>query len=282
MTNIINAKTRLLGLLADPSEHSKSPDMYNSIFPVHDLNYVYMSFQVNPETLANAVMGIRALNFVGANVSMPNKVEVLQYLDEVDPVASVIGAVNCITNKNGILKGYNTDGLGFVSNLKEHGVDVTNKTITLVGVGGAGTAVAAQSAFSGAKAINIFNIKDSSFERAQKFVQNVTHETGIPVQLFDLADEQALANSIEQSEILINATAVGMGRFEGQSVVKDVKLLRSDLIVADTIYDPEKTQLLVDAENAGCQIINGQGMLKNQGIENFKLWTGLPMYKESK
>lgn len=274
MTYMNDAKTKLLGLFADPAEHSKSPAMYNPAFEKLGLNMTYLSFQVDPSTLENAIKGFKALNMVGANISMPNKVEVIKYLDKIDKAAELIGAVNCIVNDNGTIVGYNTDGVGYCLNLKENDIDLKDKKLTLIGVGGAGTAIAVQSALEGLRELSIFNIKDASFELAKDMIKRTQSSTNCKINLYDLADTEKLRSEIESSDILTNATSIGMGRFEGKSVIPDKSYFRKDLIVTDTIYAPAITKFIEMANEVGCKTINGEGMLKNQGKANFKLWTG--------
>jgi shikimate dehydrogenase len=208
----------------------------------------------------------------GVNVTMPCKSEALKYMDILSSAARIIGAVNTIINNDGILTGHITDGVGFVRNLKEHGVEVKDKKITIIGAGGAATAIEVQCALDGAKEISIFNVKDNFYLKAEKTIENIKQE--IPkciVNIYDLEDQQKLKEEIASSEILVNATLIGMHPYEDKSI------FRKDLIVADVIYDPKKTKLLEDAEAAGCKTIGGIGMLLWQGAESFKLYTGLEM-----
>ena len=166
MAERVDAKTILIGLMADPIRHSSSPTMHNEAYAKLGLNYVQMAFEVDNSNLKDAVNAIRTLGMRGSNISMPNKTEILQYLDELSPAAKLCGAVNTVVNDNGHLTGHNTDGLGFMAALKDNNIDVIGKKMTIVGAGGAATAIQIQAALDGVKEISIFNIKDASWERA--------------------------------------------------------------------------------------------------------------------
>ncbi|CAM3652891.1 shikimate dehydrogenase [Erysipelothrix urinaevulpis] len=274
MGNIVNAKTRLLGLFADPHDHSKSPDLYNEAFRRLDINAIYLSFNVNGSNIKETVDSFKALNFLGANVSMPNKVSVIPYLDRLDKSAELVGAVNCLVVEDEAVVGYNTDGIGFTNNLKKHGVKLESEIVTLLGVGGAGTAIAAQLCLENVKELYLFNIKDASFELAQDLVKRLESQTNTIVHLIDLLDEEQLKKAILKSSILINATSMGMEPHEDKMALPHANFIKDGMVVADTIYNPETTVLLDHAKEKNCQIINGEGMLIGQAEINFKMWTG--------
>lgn len=278
MKNDISGKTGLLGLIGDPVDHSKSPVMYNYGFEKLNLDYVYLAFQVALEKVPDAITAIKTFKMRGSNVTMPCKSEVVKYMDELSPAARIIGAVNTIVNDNGKLTGHITDGVGFVRSLKEEGVEVKGKKITIMGSGGAATAIQVQCALDGSREISIFNIKDSFYERAKKNVETIKKEVSdCIVNLYDLNDTERLNEEIDSSDILINATLIGMHPNEDESNIKDTSVFRKELVVADTVYHPKKTKFLKDAEAAGCKIVGGLGMLLWQGAEAFKLYTGLEM-----
>ncbi|WP_333887654.1 shikimate dehydrogenase [Clostridium sp.] len=278
MKNDISGKTGLLGLIGNPVDHSKSPVMYNYSFEKLNLDYIYLAFQVALEKVPDAITAIKTFKIRGSNVTMPCKSEVVKYMDELSPAACIIGAVNTIVNDNGKLTGHITDGVGFVRSLKEEGVEVKGKKITIMGSGGAATAIQVQCALDSAKELSIFNIKDTFYERAQKNVETIKKEVpGCTVNLYDLNDTERLHEEVDSSDILINATLVGMHPNEDESNIKDTSIFRKGLVVADTVYHPKKTNFLKDAEAAGCKIVGGLGMLLWQGAEAFKLYTGLEM-----
>jgi len=278
MEKRISGSTALYCLIGSPVGHSGSPAMYNYSFQKLGIDSAYVAFDISEEKAPDAIAAFKTLNIRGANVTMPCKSAVVKYMDELSPAARIIGAVNTIINDGGKLTGHITDGVGFVRNLKEHGVDVKGKKITVLGAGGAATAIVVQCALDEAKEINIFNIKDVFYQKAEKTIENIKKEAPeCVVNLCDLEDIQKLNEQIASSDILVNATRVGMHPSEDQSPIKDTNVFRKELVVADVVYNPKKTKLLEDAEAAGCTIVPGIGMLLWQGAEAFKLYTGLEM-----
>ncbi|MDO4467113.1 MAG: shikimate dehydrogenase [Bacillota bacterium] len=278
MTERITGHTELIGLIAYPIRHSKSPTMHNEAFMKLGLDYAYLCFEVDNETLEDTVKGFRAMKVRGWNVSMPNKTVIGQYLDKLTPAAELCGAVNTVVNDNGVLTGTITDGTGMMRALKESGVDPIGKKMTIAGAGGAATAIEIQAALDGVAEIAIFNRKDEFWARAEQNVKNINEKTNCKATLYDLADTEALRREIADSYIFMNATGVGMKPLEGQMVIPDETFLRPDLIVADTVYMPRETKLLETARKVGCQkVINGEGMMLFQGAAAFKLWTGQDM-----
>lgn len=263
--------------MAYPIRHSSSPAMHNEAFAQLGLDYAYLAFEVTNETLEDAVKGLRALQLKGSNVSMPNKTVVGQYLDELSPAAKLCGAVNTIVNENGKLTGHITDGIGYMASLKDNGIDVIGKKMTIAGAGGAATAIEIQAALDGVKEMSIFNIKDKFWENAEKTIEKIRSNTDCVVNLYDLDDKDKLKEEIADSYLFAQATGVGMKPLEGQSVIPDTSFLRPDLIVTDTVYAPRQTKLLEQAEEAGCKCMNGLGMMLFQGDAAFHLWTGKHM-----
>ena len=199
-------------------------------------------------------------------------------MDELSPAAQIIGAVNTIVNDNGKLTGHITDGEGFVHNLRDHGIEIKGKKITVAGGGGAATAIQVQCALDGAREISIFNIKDAFFERTLQTAEKI--RKAVPecvVNVYDIADIAKMTEEIQSSDIFANATIVGMKPMDDQSVVKDLSAFRPGLVVADAVYNPEETKLLREAKEAGCTCIGGKGMLLWQGVAAFKLYTGQDM-----
>ena len=270
----IDSKTILTGLFASPSAHSVSPIIHNNAFEKLGLNYVYLSFEVNKDNLKDAAQSIKTLNMRGVNLSMPNKKEVIQYLDEISETAKLSQSVNTIVNDNGILKGYSTDGKGFFKSLEEEKIFMKDKNITILGTGGASIAIISQAVFEGIKNIFVFK-RDKNWKEQKKILDNIASKTNCNIELNPLEDKNILKRKIEESDLLINATSVGMK--EDFSLIEDKSFFRKDLIVSDIIYNPEKTKLLQIAEKEGCKIINGIGMLLYQGALSFELWTNEKM-----
>nr|UWI49290.1 shikimate dehydrogenase [Clostridioides difficile] len=274
----ISGRTGLFALIGTPVGHSKSPIMYNYSFEKLDLDYRYLAFDITVDKVKDALSAIKTFNIKGANVTMPCKTAVTEYMDELSPAARIIGACNTIVNEGGKLIGHITDGVGYVRNLKENGVDVKGKKLTIMGAGGAATAIQVQCALDGAREISIFNAKDDFYKRAEQTIGNIKKEVpGCIVNLYDLADTEKLYEEVSSSDILTNATLIGMKPHDNETNIKDVSVLRKELVVTDVVYNPKKTKMIEDAEANGCKAIGGLGMLLYQGAEAFNLYTGLEM-----
>lgn len=277
MEKRITGHTELIGLMAYPIRHSSSPVMHNAAFAKLGLDYAYLAFEVDNDSLEGAVQGIRSLKLVGSNVSMPNKTVVHKYLDKLSPAAEMCGAVNTIVNEDGVLTGHITDGTGYMMSLKDNGVDVIGKKMTIVGAGGAATAIEIQAALDGVAEISIFNRKDEFWANAEETVRKINEKTNCKAQLFDLADLDKLKEEIASSYLFTNATGMGMKPLEGQTYIPDKSFLKPDLIVSDVVYYPRETELLRMAKEVGCKTMNGIGMMLFQGAAAFKMWTGEDM-----
>ena len=274
----ITGHTRLTALLGSPVAHSISPLMHNEAFQLLDLDYTYLCFDVNEETLPAAVDGLKACGISGFNLTMPNKNRIVELLDELSPAARLIGAVNTVVNDDGHLTGYNTDGVGYMQAVKDAGYDITGKTITIMGAGGAATAICAQAALDGVEKIHIFARETSRFwDRTQKLAENINSTLPCKAVLHENKDTAALAQAISESALLLNATSVGMAPNTEGTIIEDTSLYHPDLIVSDVIYNPRETRFLKEAREAGCRTFNGMYMLLYQGAEAFRLWTGKEM-----
>ena len=277
MAERITGHTELVSLLAYPIRHSSSPAMHNEAFAYLGLDYAYLAFEVDNDTLEDAIKGLRAMKFVGSNVSMPNKTVVGKYLDKLSPASQMTGAVNTIVNHDGVLEGTITDGIGYMESLRDNNIDVIGKKITVVGAGGAGTAIQIQAALDGVAEISVFNIKDRFYNTGVENVRKINENTKCKAAMFDLADTEALRREIADSVMVTNATGVGMKPLEGKTWLPDPSYLRPDLIVTDTVYAPAETEFLRIAKEVGCKTMNGFGMMLFQGAAAFKLWTGKDM-----
>lgn len=277
MNNEIDGHTILTGLLGSPVSHSISPLMHNESFRQLDLNYIYLAFDVKTDKLQTALEGLRALNVRGFNLTMPNKNEMCKLCDRLSPAAKISGAVNTVVNDNGILTGYTTDGIGYMQSLKEAGHNVIGKKMTLLGAGGASTAILVQAALDGVKEISVFNNRSFSFIRMEKVIEELKTVSDCEIHLYDYSDEKILRREISESILLTNGTSVGMAPHTDASIITDCSMFHKDLIVSDVIYNPRETKLLQMARNFGCPTLNGLYMLLFQGAEAFKLWTGKEM-----
>lgn len=277
MAERITGHTELIGLMAYPIRHSSSPAMQNEAFAKLGLDYAYLAFEVDNDTLEDAVKGLRALKMKGSNVSMPNKTVVHKYLDKLSPAAEMCGAVNTIVNEDGVLTGHITDGIGYMQALKDNNIDVIGKKMTIVGAGGAATAIEIQAALDGVKEMSIFNVKDKFWANAEDTVRKINENTECKAVLYDLADLDKLKEEMADSYLFANATGMGMKPLEGKTYIPDKSFLRPELTVTDVVYFPRETALLKMAKEVGCKTMNGLGMMLFQGSAAFELWTGQPM-----
>lgn len=277
MNNNITGHTVLTGLLGSPVAHSISPLMHNEAFTQLGLDYVYLCFDVGTENLKTAVDGLKTLGVRGFNCTMPDKNLMCELADKLSPAAEMIGAVNTVVNDNGILTGHNTDGVGYMMAVKDAGYDIIGKNMTLMGAGGAATAVCVQAALDGVASINVFSLRDQFWDRAVKLVDTINAKTSCKASLYDIADMTELKKSIDNSYILTNGTSVGMAPKVDNSIINDASFFHEGLVVSDVIYNPKETKLLRMARENGCHTFNGLYMLLYQGAEAFKIWTGKDM-----
>ena len=277
MSYSITGHNRLTGLLGSPVAHSISPLMHNKSFQALGLDYVYLCFDIKENQLKSAVEALKLLNVRVFNCTMPDKTKMCELADRLSPAARIIGAVNTVVNEDGILTGHNTDGIGYIQSLFETGFSVAKKHITLLGAGGAATAICVQAALDGAASIHVFNRHGRSWNHAQNLVDSINRNTPCHAELFDLMDESSLKSSIHDSDLLTNATPIGMAPNEKLSPIPSSKFLHESLLVSDIIYNPRETLFMRQAKERGCKTFNGLYMLLYQGAEAFRIWTGQQM-----
>lgn len=264
----MDSQTIMYGVFGDPIRHSRSPVMLNRAFREKGINAAYAAFHVKPQELGAAVAGLRALGFRGANITIPHKVEVMQYLDAIDEGARVAGAVNTIVNDDGKLTGYNTDGIGYVRSLKEEtGIALSGAKVLMIGAGGAARGVAYALAQEGAQRIYIAN---RTVERAVELASTI----GAFTEAAGLKTEDA-GDVMSEVALVVNTTSVGMSP-KVEETPLPAELLHEGLLVSDLIYNPRVTRLMQDAEQAGARTHGGMGMFIHQGACAFELWTGQP------
>ena len=269
---MVTVHTKLISLLGYPLEQTLAPQMFNDTFRRLNLDYFYFPIEIGNDKLEAVVNGIRCMNYAGFNVTKPNKIKILDYLDELDELAEKIGSVNVVTMRDGNLKGYNTDGIGFVQALlDETSMDLSKNTFLILGAGGASRALSSTLAYKGAKKLYIVDIID---EASSSLANNINCKIRECAEFIPF-DKAPLRQLIQESDVLVNATGVGMQPHIDRTPVKK-ELLYKDLFVCDLIYNPLKTRLLLDAEQAGCRTMNGIDMAIIQGIKGFSLMTGLP------
>ena len=254
--------------------------MYNYSFAKLGLDCAYLAFDIPVEKTGAAIEAFRTLNVGGFNITMPDKTETARLVDRLSPAAEMVGACNTVVvEEDGTMTGHMTDGIGFVRNLKEHGVDIKGQRIVLLGTGGAATAIAVQAALDGVEEIAIFNRKDEFYANGEKTVEKIRKAVpGIKgVSINDLDDMDALKTAVDRCDILVNATRAGMSPMEDVMPVPE-DLLRPELAVADVVYNPRETLLIRKAKEKGCRAaVPGIGMLLWQGAAAFELFTGQEM-----
>lgn len=255
----ISGRTGVLGLIGYPVEHSLSPAMHNAAFEHLGFDYCYVTFLVKPDLLEDAVKAIRALNLKGVNVTIPHKERVIPFLDSVDEEASFIGAVNTILNDNGVLRGFNTDGRGFMESLKDAGIDIKDKRVMIIGAGGASRAIG----FYICKEAKTLGITDIETDKASRLVNDLKRLKDNVYTIDNITD-------LVEADIIINATPLGLK--DSDPLPVDTAIITADKIVCDLIY--KDTPLLRHARETGCKTLNGLGMLLYQGVLAFEIWTG--------
>jgi len=266
----LTGKTKLCGLIGDPVEHTMSPAMHNAAFARMGLDFVYVPFRVKPEDLTQAVAGMKAFNIRGLNVTIPHKVAIIPLLDELDPLAERIGAVNTVVNDGGVLQGFNTDAIGFLEALMQRGVEPKGKKVVVLGAGGAGRAASFVLAERGAQLLILNRRQELGW--AEELAEQLTQAFGKEVRAMELTDGN-LAQALEGAYILVNATSVGMTPNTDETP-GGADMLKPSLVVFDVVYNPVKTKLMRQAEQIGAQTISGLEMLVWQGALAFELWTG--------
>ncbi len=261
----MNFLSQLTGCFSTPADGNPTVAIVEAAYAHHKLNFRYINTEVLPEDLKDAVAGARAMNWSGFHLSAPHKVEVIKYLDGLGESAKVMGAVNCAVMRDGKLIGENTDGKGFLESLREV-IDPAGKVVTVLGAGGAARAIAVEVALAGAKCVNIVNRNVVRGEELSALVSSICKSD------FYMWDSN-FAVPVE-TEILVNATTVGMHGNSDSKLDIYFDSLNASMVVADVIINPPLTNLLKQAAQIGCRTIDGLGMVVNQGVLAIKYWTG--------
>lgn len=267
---MVTGKTKCVGILGWPVEHSMSPLMQNAAFAASSLDYTYIPLPVHPDQLAVAIEGLKALGFVGVNVTIPHKTAVIPYIDVLDKSAEMVGAVNTLVLKENRVYGYNTDAIGFIQPLLKQGITLSEKKVVLLGGGGAARAVVWGLIERRVSEIAVgVRTPDKARELVELFSSMVT------IKAYSWPSVE-FNNELKNCDILVNSTPIGMYPHTDVEPHVDWSLLKSHITVYDLIYTPAKTNFLKQAEKCGHFIINGSGMLVEQGAAAFTLWTGQP------
>lgn len=282
MIKDIGVDTKLGAIIGTDIGHSKSPAMMNAAYEKLGLDAYYYPMNIKEEDFGDVIRGISKMNYMGLTITIPYKLEVMKYLDEIDRTAEIIGAVNTIKITEGKMKGFNTDGEGFVRGLEaDKGVNVAESTFVVVGAGGVSRAImtvlaSRKAAGAGEPGIPTCEKKiylaNRTMKRAEELCDKLNKlvcDCCVPVPL-----DETLAQYIDKADVLVNATNVGMPPQQDMTPV-DTAMLHSGMLVADVIYNPRKTKLLEAAEAMDCDIVNGQSLLLHQGKMAFNIWTGL-------
>ena len=262
-----NFKQELTGVFGHPVAENPSQAMVEAAYRHHGLDWRYLTLEVRPEDLAAAVAGARAMGFAGFNCTIPHKVAVIEHLDGLGESAALMGAVNCVVRRGDQLIGENTDGKGFVTSLREL-TDPAGKHLVLFGAGGAGRAIGVEMALAGARRITVVN---RTTERGQALVDLLNQRTSTEAEFRVWEGDHCIP---EDADIVVNATSIGLYPDLDARLALDVDTLRPELVVADVIPNPPRTRLVRDAEERGCRVIDGLGMLVAQGVIGIEFWTG--------
>jgi shikimate dehydrogenase len=257
---------KLYGVIGDPVAHSMSPVMHNDTFGRYELDATYVAFHVKPENLQDAVKGFKAINLSGLSITVPHKTAIMPYLDEIDPLAEAIGAVNTIVNDHGRFIGYNTDGLGYLKGIKKEVPSLADKNMLLIGAGGAARGIYFTMAQAGLKNIDIAN---RTLSQAEFLVENCPFPKNSEVLSLKDAEEQ-----LSKYDLIVQTTSIGMFPEVDSSPIS-VENLKPTAFVSDIIYTPLETKLLRDVKQKGARIQNGIPMFAFQGALQFEMWTGI-------
>lgn len=264
----MNFLSQLTGCFAQPCAENPTVAMVEAAYRHHGLDWRYINCEVGPDKLGDAVRGALAMGWAGFNCSLPNKVEVIQYLSGLGESAQIIGAVNCAVRRGDEFIGENTDGKGFLESLKEK-VEPAGRTLVMFGAGGAARAIGVETALAGVTQITVVN---RSADRGRELVDLINEKTPADAKFVQWDGEYRVP---EGTDIVVNSTSIGLFPDVDARLALDLNSLQSGMVVADVIPNPPRTNLVKDAESAGCTVIDGLGMLVNQGVIGIKYWTGL-------
>jgi shikimate dehydrogenase len=243
-------------------------EMIEAAYRRHGLHFRYLTCEVSPEKLGDAVLGARAMGWVGFNCSIPHKVAVIEHLDGLGESAKIIGAVNCAVRRDGKFIGENTDGKGFVNSLREQ-TDPAGKRMVMFGAGGAARAIGVEVALAGATHITVVN---RSAQRGEVLVKLLNEKTPAQADFVLWGGDYSIPSEID---IVVNATSIGLFPDVDAQLAVNADTLATGMVVADVIPNPPRTRLIRDAESRGCTTLDGLGMLVNQGVIGIKYWTGI-------
>jgi shikimate dehydrogenase len=264
----MNFLSQLTGCFALPCAENPTVAMVEAAYRHHGLDWRYINCEVGPDKLGDAVRGALAMGWAGFNCSLPNKVEVIQYLAGLGESAKIIGAVNCAVRRDGQFIGENTDGKGFLDSLNAV-VDPVGKKIVMFGAGGAARAIGVETALAGVTNITVVN---RTAERGQQLVDLLNEKTPTSAEFVQWNGEFDIPDG---TDIVINSTSIGLYPDVDARLDLNINTLKSGMVVADVIPNPPRTRLVREAEERGCTMLDGLGMLVNQGVIGIRYWTGI-------
>jgi shikimate dehydrogenase len=263
----IDGSTTIVGIFGAPIKHTASPAMHNAAFAALEMNWAYLAFHVDPQNLRSALRGANDMGIVGINLTIPHKILALDWIDDIDSEARKLGAVNTVSMEKGKLRGFNTDGYGFLKAIKEDfNLSIKGKRVLVLGAGGAGHGIAVKSAMDGASRVIVANRTPARIDPIAHEVRNTKTEF-LALKL----TAEDIRKVIHEVDLVVNATSVGLE--EGDSLGLGADLFSPRLHVYDTIYRPAETELLRIAASAGAKVANGLSMLLHQGAKAFEIWT---------
>lgn len=261
-------RSELVGVFGCPIDENPTGVMEEAAFRAKDLDFRYITVKVEKESLGDAMKALRAMNMRGINLTIPHKVNAVQYVDRLSPAAEIIGAINVIVNNDGVLLGDNSDGKGFMKSLTDRGIQVKGKTMTVLGAGGAARAISVEAAMQGAAKIRIINVS----ERGAELSRLISEKTPAEAEYVHWTAGIAIP---EDTDILVNATPLGLYPNVNERPDIDYSTVTGKMVVCDVVFNDPNTLFLQEAGRRGAETVNGLGMLANQGAINFELWTGV-------
>lgn len=268
MANVLNFKQELTGCFGQPVAENPTQAMIEAAYRHHHLDWRYLTIEVAPDGLAAAVAGARVMGFVGFNCTIPHKVAVIEHLDGLGESASVMGAVNCVVRRDDRLVGENTDGKGFVESLRTL-TDPAGSKVVIFGAGGAARAISVEVALAGAISITIVN---RSEDRGTELVELLRDKVSVEAQFVKWDGDYSIPDG---TDVVINATSIGLFPDVDARIALDVSGLKAGMVAADVIPNPPETRFVRDARASGCKVIDGLGMLVNQGVIGVEYWSGI-------
>ncbi len=254
--------TKTYAVIGDPIDHSLSPNIHNVAFKELQLDCTYIAYRIPKGELADGLEGLKKIKISGFNVTIPHKIDIMKYLDNVDEDCSIIGASNTVTNNDGMLKGYNTDMDGFLDPIKRKSLSIDSKEVLLLGAGGAARAIIAGLAKEKVRLVTIANRTKEKADTLTKFAQKI----GVEANTISLED---LGKNAMDYKLIVNATPIGL---KNESTSIPTKIINENTIVYDIVYTPLNTDLIKKAKEVGATVIYGYEMLLGQAIRAFEIW----------